>query len=95
MSEGRYSSVLLEAVQDAVYLSAQNQQLQADNKLLRKGQCLSRSRPLKVNVMGISRDDSCSQQQLDTFFSFIAALAEIKDALAVRGDLKAELLPQK
>lgn len=59
MSEGRYRSVLLEAVQDAVYLSAQNQQLQADNKQLHK------------------------------------ALGELKDALAVRGDLKAELLPQQ
>lgn len=29
-----------------------------------------------------------------TPFSFIAALAEIKDALAARGDPKAELLPE-
>ncbi|XP_039975528.1 uncharacterized protein LOC120785160 [Xiphias gladius] len=58
-SEGRYRSVLLEAVQDAVYLSAQNQQLQADNKQICK------------------------------------ALGELKDALAVRGDPKAELLSQQ
>ncbi|CAG5991185.1 unnamed protein product, partial [Menidia menidia] len=36
ISEDRYRSVLLEAVQDAIYLSAQNQQLQADNTQLRK-----------------------------------------------------------
>ncbi|XP_047190406.1 kinesin-like protein KIF17 [Scophthalmus maximus] len=59
MLEGRYRCVLLEAVQDAVYLSAQNQQLQADNKQLHK------------------------------------ALGELKDALAVRVDPKAEPLSRQ
>ncbi|XP_019730331.1 uncharacterized protein LOC109518737 isoform X2 [Hippocampus comes] len=35
-SEARYRSVLLEAVHDAIYLSAQNHQLHADNQQLRK-----------------------------------------------------------
>uniref|UniRef100_A0A3P9M826 Si:dkey-201i24.3 n=1 Tax=Oryzias latipes TaxID=8090 RepID=A0A3P9M826_ORYLA len=34
LSESRYRGVLLEAVHDAIYLSAQNQQLQADNQHL-------------------------------------------------------------
>nr|XP_015799873.2 chromosome-associated kinesin KIF4 isoform X3 [Nothobranchius furzeri] len=59
LSEGRYRSLLLEAVQDAVHLSAQNQQLQADNKQLHK------------------------------------ALGEIKDALVVRGDPRADLISQQ
>ncbi|XP_035267348.1 trichohyalin isoform X1 [Anguilla anguilla] len=48
--EGRYRTLLLEAIQDAVHLSAQNQQLQVENKQLRR------------------------------------ALAQLKDALSVRGD---------
>lgn len=46
---------------------------------------------LRLNVMGISRDDSCAAK----LCSFIAALAEIKEALTVRDDPKAELLAQK
>ncbi|XP_067103355.1 golgin subfamily A member 6-like protein 22 isoform X2 [Osmerus mordax] len=38
LSEGRYRTVMLEAIQDAVYLSAVNQQLQTDNTQLRKGE---------------------------------------------------------
>ena len=38
LSEGRYRSVMLEAIQDAVYLSAVNQQLQTDNTQLRRGE---------------------------------------------------------
>ncbi|KAL7858468.1 hypothetical protein AOLI_G00185700 [Acnodon oligacanthus] len=36
ISEGRYRTLLLEAIQDAVHLSTQNLQLQSDNKQLRK-----------------------------------------------------------
>lgn len=36
VSEGRYRGVMMEAIQDAVYLSAVNQQLQADNTQLRR-----------------------------------------------------------
>ncbi|XP_035525722.1 trichohyalin [Morone saxatilis] len=60
MSEGRYRSVLLEAVQDAVYLSAQNQQLQADNKQLRKA--LGELKDT-LSVRGDPKTELLSQQQ--------------------------------
>lgn len=50
-----------------------------------------RPHALRLNVMGIPKDDSCAAKLV----SFIAALAEIKNAFNVRGDPKTQLLPQK
>ncbi|XP_065815056.1 cilia- and flagella-associated protein 157 [Labrus bergylta] len=60
MSEGRYRDVLLEAVQDAVYLSAQNQQLQADNKQLRKAMAALKD---TLAVRGDPMAELATQQQ--------------------------------
>ncbi|XP_061582010.1 kinesin-like protein K39 [Cololabis saira] len=59
-SESRYTSVLLEAVQDAIYLSAQNQQLQADNKQLRKALDTLKD---TLTVRGDPMADLINQQQ--------------------------------
>ncbi|KAF7668460.1 hypothetical protein LDENG_00011970 [Lucifuga dentata] len=60
MSESRYRSVLLEAVQDAVYLSAQNQQLQIENKQLRKA--LGELKDI-LAVRGDPKSEKLPQQQ--------------------------------
>ncbi|XP_015246438.1 PREDICTED: chromosome-associated kinesin KIF4-like [Cyprinodon variegatus] len=60
ISEGRYRSVLLEAVQDAIYLSAQNQQLQAENKQLKKA--LGEMKDA-LAVRGSPATDQINQQQ--------------------------------
>lgn len=74
ITEDRYKDVLMEAVQDAVFLSAQNQQLQADNKRLRKGQRLS-FRNARRYIW---------HSNVPAFF--IRALAEMKDSITARGD---------
>ncbi|XP_061542603.1 kinesin-like protein KIF17 isoform X2 [Phycodurus eques] len=81
MSEARYRSVLLEAVHDAVYQSAQNQQLRADNKQLRKGVC--------IYTCIIER----SLYVLLTFC--FTALGELKDTLTKQGAHKASVSPPK
>ncbi|KAF7702311.1 hypothetical protein HF521_001594 [Silurus meridionalis] len=50
LSEGRYRSLLLEAIRDAVYLSSQNQQLQADNMQLHKALAALKTGPDKPKL---------------------------------------------
>ncbi|XP_061643161.1 uncharacterized protein si:dkey-201i24.3 isoform X6 [Phyllopteryx taeniolatus] len=81
VSEARYRSVLLEAVHDAVNQSAQNQQLQADNKQLRKGVCIY----------------TCiTERSLYALLMFcFTALGELKDTLTKQGVHKASVSPPK